>query len=61
MKEPEVLYHTNYNVCLSSVVGRVLNRFTKDMTIMDDSLPSDAFDFLDVSRSNVIPVYFLVV
>ncbi len=32
------------------LVGRILNRFTKDVAIMDDSLPTDAFDFLDVSR-----------
>lgn len=43
------------------VIGRLLNRFTKDVAIMDDSLPSDAFDFLDVSRPSVIHVYFLVV
>ena len=38
-----------------------MNRFTKDVAIMDDSLPGDAFDFLDVSRLNVIHVYFLFV
>src|SRR5438067_1324176 len=43
------------------VIGRILNRFTKDVAIMDDSLPSDAFDFIDVSRPSVIHVYFLVV
>jgi hypothetical protein len=42
-------------------VGRVLNRFTKDVAIMDDSLPTDAFDFIDVSRPSVIHMYFLVV
>lgn len=42
------------------VVGRILNRFTKDVAIIDDSLPSDAFDFLDVSQPSVIHVYFLI-
>ncbi|CAF1101378.1 unnamed protein product [Adineta ricciae] len=28
-------------------IGRILNRFTKDISIMDNSLPHDAFDFLD--------------
>ena len=29
--------------------GRILNRFTKDVAIMDDNLPLNMFDFIQVS------------
>ncbi len=32
-------------------LGRILNRFTKDVAIMDDNLPLTMFDFLHVTRT----------
>ncbi|CAF4162665.1 unnamed protein product, partial [Rotaria magnacalcarata] len=29
-------------------IGRILNRFTKDMAIVDEELPTTIFDFLPV-------------
>ena len=46
---------------LFAIVGRILNRFTKDVFTTDDSMPTDVFNFLDVSQLNVILVYLLVV
>ena len=37
------LYSFNY-----LELGRILNRFTKDVAIMDDNLPLNVFDFLQV-------------
>jgi len=35
--------------CLLLIIGRIMNRFTKDVNIMDDFLPTTVFDFLQVS------------
>ncbi len=43
-----------------AVIGRILNRFTKDVFTMDESMPDDVFNFLDVSWLNVIAVYCLL-
>jgi len=32
-------------------LGRILNRFTKDIATMDDNLPSNMFDFLQVNKA----------
>jgi hypothetical protein len=32
-------------------LGRILNRFTKDIATMDDNLPSNMFDFLHVNKA----------
>ncbi|CAF3686749.1 unnamed protein product [Rotaria sordida] len=40
-------------------VGRILNRFTKDVATMDDQLPVDIYDFLNVLLGTVVLVGML--
>lgn len=35
------------------IIGRILNRFTKDVTLMDDTLPMNVFEFLHVSLGDI--------
>lgn len=43
-----------------TVVGRILNRFTKDVSTMDDSMPDDVYNFLDVSCFYAITMLYLL-
>jgi ABC-type multidrug transport system fused ATPase/permease subunit len=40
--------HSYTNVLILHIAGRILNRFTKDVVIVDDRLPSVLFDFFHV-------------
>ena len=38
-------------------IGRILNRFTNDVNIMDEQLPEDIPEFFDVTKKQITDVY----
>ncbi len=40
----------NFNITFSIILGRIINRFTSDIVVMDERLTEDFSDFFDVIK-----------